>query len=169
MKKAIELQGTSPKTHSDYRLLFSVFAGLFLLFLCSAPVFYMFVYSGVYIYLGLKILRFLLAVTGCCLLRGKQKEVLVHHPDQRKKIFFAGIVCIVICFVLSVGGTVDKFYYGLSQVLGVLPGRVPDFVVVLWEQLFSSEFLWTVLICCILVFSPVTKRNGHSESTKAGA
>lgn len=157
-----------PKKHLIYVLLFGVFVRLLLLFLCLTPVFYMFVYSGVYVYLGLKTFRFLLALTVCYLLRRKQKEVLVNHPVQQKIIFFSSVLCMVICFVLNMGGTVDKFYLWLSHVFGILPNGVPDFLVVLWEQLFSSEFLWTVLICCVLVFSPVTKRNGHSESTGAG-
>lgn len=152
--------------YDAHKILFAVCIKLFILFFCLTPVFYYLnilqnisIHTVIHLYIFARILRILLAFLICYVVRQKNKKVLINQNNQRKQILFIIIKCIFFYSLLTLGNIAPKIYRTLSYTLGMLPkAGEPSFLAVLWEQLLNGDLFWAILLGCVIVFFPVSRK-----------
>ena len=151
---------TKMMVSSIRQVLASTFLKVLLLFLLSVPVFYLIVAAqlkgadyGLW-YVGLRVLRFLLAGLLCWLTGRKNKGLFLQNPEQCKKILKVFAAAIVLCLIFHFDGFFAHLYGKVSNMIGVYTNAESHlFLSVLWEQLFNGDLLWSVLLCFPLLFA----------------
>ena len=131
-----------------------------LLFLCSLPVFYLDVFLALqgtdlpYLYVACRGLRFLAVVLIAWSIRQKSRDALRTEPKSARFTWILlGLLCVSLA--LHVMDITPKLYFSISSTLGIYGERtVPLFFAVLWEQLFSGDFYWGILIGLTVVCFP---------------
>ncbi len=105
-------------------------------------------------YVGLRVLRFLLAGLLCWLIGRKNKGLFLQNPEQCKKILKVFAAAIVLCLIFHFDGFFAHLYGKVSNMIGVYTNAESHlFLSVLWEQLFNGDLLWSVLLCFPLLFA----------------
>lgn len=74
---------------------------------------------------------------------------------MRKRMLMVVLVLTLVCILLEMNKGLSKFYWGISDSLGIYENNMPFFLTVLWEQLFYGDMGWTLLLCFVLLFLPV--------------
>lgn len=148
---------TKMMVSSIRQVLASTFLKVLLLFLLSVPVFYLIVASQLkgadysLWYVGLRVLRFLLAGLLCWLIGRKNKGLFLQNPEQCRKILKVFAAAIVLCLIFHFDGFFAHLYGKVSNMIGVYTNAESHlFLSVLWEQLFNGDLLW-----CMLLFLPI--------------
>ncbi len=151
---------TKMMVSSFRQVLASTFLKVLLLFLLSVPVFYLIVAAqlkgadyGLW-YVGLRVLRFLLAGLLCWLIGRKNKGLFLQNPEQCKKILKVFAAAIVLCLIFHFNGFFTHLNGTVALMLGISrTGNHLFLTTVLWLQLFNGDLLWSVLLCFPLLFA----------------
>ena len=151
---------TKMMVSSIRQVLASTFLKVLLLFLLSVPVFYLIVAAqlkgadyGLW-YVGLRVLRFLLAGLLCWLIGRKNKGLFLQNPEQCKKILKVFAAAIVLCLIFHFNGFFTHLNGTVALMLGISrTGNHLFLTTVLWLQLFNGDLLWSVLLCFPLLFA----------------
>lgn len=166
------------KERSLYNILWCVFFLVLMIFLCSVPVFYIIVSHDLkyaikafsYPYAITQLLRFIAVVIIACIIRTKYRSIFVQHDVQRKGFMNVIIFCICISILLHIGDITPHLYGVISAMLRIFePETTPLFLTILWEQLFSGELYWSILLATTIVFfrqSP--KKDKFSDVMETG-
>lgn len=161
-------------TRSAYKVLALSFFGILLLFLLSVPVFY-FIIDGTQAkiisdnglwYVAARALRFLLAGGLCCLIRRKNKAILLEDKALGKKVLAAFGAAICLCLILHFHGFSAHLYGTVSNMIGVYTNTESHlFLSVLWEQLFAGDLLWSLLLFLPILFlsRPAAKARAQEQ------
>ena len=158
-------------THSSISQVFrTAIFRVALLFLCSLPVFYLDVSLSLqgrglpYLYAACRGLRFLTVVLIAWSIRQKSRDALRAEPKSaRFTRILLGLLCVSL--ILHVMDITPKLYFSISSTLGIYGARtVPLFFAVLWEQLFSGDFYWGILICLSVVCFTAPKPEYQASS-----
>lgn len=147
-----------------FRVLRNVCAAVLLVFLCTIPVFYGLTAAGlpaggIYApYIIARLLRFPLMILPIGLVaRARNRDLLAQADGQKDRgvIFTLTCVCIGIAVFLHVSGTSQHIYGVISGMLWIYhPDKTPLPLAVVWEQLFSGDLYWILLLCLAVVFRP---------------
>lgn len=132
-----------------------IFVALILLFLCSTPIFYLIIAKTdkISLYITVRSLRLLLAILIGYKIRRENLGIYSNNEPQRKKSasLTLGIICISI--LLHLVGITPRLYLTISHTIGIYGLRsIPLFLAILWEQLFSGDLYWSILLCLAMVF-----------------
>lgn len=144
----------------------SAFLGITLLFILSAIPFTAMnmmdnpVSSG-YVYIAIQIIRFLLVIALCWMIRIRSRETLLHTNIDRTKMGWVLLACFVVSILLYMNGTGDRLFWLVSNdLLKIYPrGAVSYttlrlFLTVMWEQVFSRFFLWGLMLGFAVLLIP---------------
>lgn len=130
------------------------FIYVILLFLLTIPIFYILIFYEkqgkyiLYLYIIFRFFRFILLVVLGCLIRNKNKNVILFH--KKITVFFLG--CIFISIWLHLENITIKLYFTISHLIGIYSQGTPLFLAVLGEQLLSGDLYWGTLLCLTIVF-----------------
>lgn len=144
-----------------------IFVSILLLFLCSIPVFFLMVSldTNAYIYMSARILRFLLVIVIGCFIRKRNQKIL-NTEMLKMKFDYLILGIIIISLLLHYTNITPSLYGSISYSIGVYNlETTPLFLAVLWEQLFSGDLYWSILLCLSIVFldcpTPIARKYGE--------
>lgn len=153
-------------TNATYKILFSVCIQLLLLFCLTSPVSYYLltlqnvsIHTVIRMYIIARILRIFFALLICYAIRKKNERTLIDQNNQRKQILSIVIRSIFFYMFLMISNISTTIYGIVTSTLGMFPEEgPPSFLAVLWEQLFYGDLFWAILLGCVIVFFPISKK-----------
>lgn len=156
-----------------------VFFSVLALFLCFTPVFYWIVLHNLergdhrfsYPYAIVQILRFALVIGAACIIRNKNRNILVQYAAQGKTFMKVILSFLIIGIILRISNIIPHLYGEISALLQIYNLEVtPLFLAVLWEQLFAGALYWSVLLAMVIVLfrQKPEKGNVSIAAKKAG-
>ena len=150
------------------RALFVAFNQILLVFLCSTPIFCILIDHSrfgvtgalAFVVITVRVIRFFLAIA----LTYRVRKMISDLDDtMRKRMLMVVLVLTLVCILLEMNKGLSKFYWGISDSLGIYENNMPFFLTVLWEQLFYGDMGWTLLLCFVLLFLPVGRIKDPAE------
>lgn len=155
-----------------FDLLVRVFMGLLLLYLISLIPFTIIIFQdsgeGIpYAYILARVLRIVLGIALCWVIRNRTRKALTFITVRRiwLEVIILGIL--VVSIFLFLCGAGDKFYYTITDVIGLYPlSRAPVFLAILWEQLFSIDFFWSILLGIAILLFPISAKHADKSVSK---
>lgn len=157
-----------------------LFGVILLLFLCSIPILYFSIYFNstgtdkvlTSVYVIARILRFLVLIVISCVIRKSSREILVCHMLLRKKVMNFVFCLICVSIWLHVVNITPPLYYTVSDMVGIYHlENTPLLLSVLWEQLFSGDLYWSILLSLSIVFfsCPTPPDKGTHRKSVSGS
>lgn len=143
------------------------FLAVFLLYLCSLPVFYALTSydlasetpsSGI-LHLAMRVLRFFPALAFCFFLRKNNKDLLADCNSRRNWLF--PVILIITCYYswLSLCAKTRLFGNIYHHIIYFLNDEAPLFLNIALDELTRDSMVLTVLYGLLLLFFPGFKRN----------
>ncbi len=112
-----------------------------------------------YLSLFARMIRFAIGVIICVAMRNANKDVLRCLVGRRKGILVAILLCAAVVYYLNMSGAGDKFFYFISDIVRIRSEEgTPFFILVLWEQIFSIDFLMCILAGLAIFTFPVRSK-----------
>ena len=151
------------KKHPFYNLLKSTIILILAVFLFSIPFFYAIIACNLSgsIYVAVRVLRFAVVMILAIIIRINNHGVYTNHEQTWKKIRNLFLYVSGISILLHIDGIVYEIYMTLSVSLGIYNStKIPLFFQVLWEQLFSGDLYWNILLALTIVFCfPIPRKD----------
>ena len=147
-----------------FRILRNTCVAVLLVFLCTIPVFYGLIVASIdihgiyYPYIIARLLRFpLLILTIGLITRRNNRDLLNQEDCQKDRDLIFKLTCISLCLAayMYITGRYQHIYGVLSGMFWIFrPDRTPLVLTCLWEQLFSGDLFWILLLSLAIVFCP---------------
>ncbi|MEG0894086.1 MAG: hypothetical protein RSE93_00090 [Oscillospiraceae bacterium] len=143
------------KKNSLKAVLFKGVALVFLIYIIFIPIFYIIaikkITNGLLCFILPNILRLLLVVLAGVYMRKKSKEVLLKDIQHTKIYFIVTAFLVAISIMLFLLG-VDRDIYGtITATIGIFDMK-NVFFIISWEQIFGNHFIFSSLICLLIIF-----------------
>lgn len=117
-----------------------------ILFVCSTPFFYATIVLRIDIYVTLRLIRFISSITIGFLFCRKREE-LIFARNQLSALTKICIGLVLVSIWLHSENTIHKLCFTISSTIGIHSQGSPIFLRVLWEQLFTEDIYWSILLC----------------------
>lgn len=134
------------ENHVYYRMLKRVFIINAVLSVCAAPVVYaILLFMSEDIYLLFRLIKFISMILIGFLFCRKREEIV--SRDQVLKSTALSLSLIFVSLWLEFQKIPHKFYLTVSSTIGIYNQGTPLFLTVLWEQIFSGDLYWSMILC----------------------